>query len=114
MNRIDIITDNPKQTMEIVLEDGTSFQLDIRYVDNQSGWFYSITYGDFELLNRRVVNSPNMIRMFRTVIPFGLSCIVNDGQEPVFIEDFKNGRAKLYTLNEEDVALAETVVARVD
>jgi hypothetical protein len=60
-----------------------------------------------------MVNSANMLRQIRNIIPFGLACLMTDLYEPVFIEDFANGRATLYTLNSTDVALVETSLANL-
>ena len=99
--------------MLIQLESGQTLQFTLRYLYNQQGWYYSFTYGSYTVNNRRMVNSMNMIRQIRNVVPFGLACLMTDLYEPVFIEEFANGRAKLYTLNPADVALVETTLANL-
>lgn len=111
MNYVDIITENPSQVMSLVLENGNNINLNLRYSQNQKGWFYDLSYLGFNLYGRRVVTSPNMLRQFKNYIPFGLAVVTTDGHEPVFIEDFKNKRASMYTLNEEDVATVEELLA---
>lgn len=109
MTKIDIITANPYQTMLIKLENGQNLDFTIWYSYNQQGWFYSFIYNQngYAVNNRRMVTSINMLRGLRYVIPFGLACVSVDKYEPVFIEDFQSGRISLYTLNENDVILAE-------
>ncbi len=51
-----------------------------------------------------------MLRQFRNIIPFGLACVIADGFEPVYQDDFTSGRASLYLLNEADVAEVETLI----
>ena len=80
------------------------------YSFNQQGWFYSFTYGNYTLNNRRMISSSNMIRALKNVLPFGLACLMTDRYEPVFIDDFQNGRAVLCTLNPTDVALVESLL----
>lgn len=112
MTLITELSDSPNQNLKLPLGDGTTVDLTIRYVDNQRGWFYSVerATGGFSALNRRLVTSPNMLRAFRKVVPFGLALATTDGQEPVFKDDFSNGRAKLYLLDEADMAAAEEVI----
>jgi len=107
MKIIDIVGEDARQSFSIILPDNTRVDVSLWYSSQQAGWFYSISRGSFSLTNRRVVNSPNMLRAFRDVIPFGLCCIISDGQEPVFINDFSTGRAKLYIMDEADVADVE-------
>lgn len=104
---IDIITNDPKQDLKLILEDGSKLQLKLVYIENQQGWFYSFIHPKLTVNNRRLVNSPNMLRQFRDIINFGLCCIVSDGSEPIFLDDFKNKRALFYTLNSTDVTTVE-------
>lgn len=108
MRQINVITDKPSQTMILKLENGQSLNFSLWYSYNQSGWFYSFVYGTYKVNNKRIVNSTNMLRGIINSIPFGLACLLTDKYEPVFIEDFQNGRATLYTLNTSDVALNES------
>lgn len=102
------LTNAPSQAMTIQLESGQTLVFSIWYSYNQSGWYYSFTYGTYSVSNRRIVNSANMIRQIRNLVPFGLACLLTDAYEPVFINDFVSGRASLYTLNPSDVALVES------
>ena len=108
MLKISTITNSPYQTAIFKLENGQPLLFTLRYSYQQQGWYFSFTYGSYTINNRRMVNSANMLRQIINVIPFGLACLMTDLYEPVFIDDFKNGRAVLYTLNSEDVALVET------
>ncbi len=110
MRQINSLTNDASQQLTLILEDGTKVSMSIRYVENQSGWFYSLTYGDFSVNNRRLVNSPNMLRAFREFLGFGLMCTVLDGFEPVFQDDFTSGRVTLYTLNAQDILDTETLI----
>ena len=111
MLQITTITNSPYQTAIFKLENGQPLQFTLRYSYNQQGWYYNFTYGSYTVNNRRMVQSANMLRQIRNIIPFGLACLVTDLYEPVFINDFINGRATLYTLNPADVALVETDLA---
>ncbi len=110
MRQITSLTDDASQILTLVLEDGTRVNMTIQYVPNQEGWFYSLTYGAFIVNNRRLVNSPNMLRQFRNIIPFGLACTVLDGYEPVYQNDFTSARVSLYTLTTQDVLDVEDLI----
>lgn len=110
MKQIASITNDAKQNLSIILDSGIRVPMSLKYIPSQQGWFYSLTYQNFAVNNRRLVNSPNMLRQFRTIIPFGLCCTVLDGYEPLYQEDFSNGRVTLYILNQADVIETETLI----
>lgn len=104
MKLLDIISADARQEFAVSLDDNSRVTISLWYSSMQAGWFYSVSRGTFSVTNRRMVNSPNMLRQFRDFIPFGLACIVSDGLEPVFIDDFSTGRASLYILDSADIA----------
>lgn len=110
MKQITSITNDPNQILSIVLDDGTKVNMNLNFWPAQLGWYYSLSYGDFIVNNRRMVNSPNMLRQFRTIIPFGLCCTVLDGYEILYQDDFTSGRVSLYALNANDVIETETLI----
>ena len=104
MKLISIIGKELNQVMKVsVPETGLDIDMQLRYVTNQSGWFVSIQYQDFTLKNFRIVTSGNILHQFRNLVPFGLSCIVEQDQEPLDQNDFVSGRAKLYLLTSAEV-----------
>lgn len=111
MKQITSISDSAKQTMSVVLDDGKKVDISLEYISNQKGWFMSLIYGSVLTLNGyRITTSPNMLRKFRGVIPFGMACATTDGQEPIYKDDFSSGRAKLYILNSSDITYVEETV----
>jgi hypothetical protein len=74
------------------------------------GWYYSIVYGNFVLNNRRVVAGINILRAFRNILPFGFACTTTDKYEPIYIDDFKNGRANFYLLDSTDIVSVENML----
>jgi hypothetical protein len=110
---INEITNQAKQTFVFTLTDGSNVAFSMTYVDNQQGWFYSVSHAStgFAVSNRRMVMSPNMLRAFREIIPFGFMVATTDGEEPIFQNDFVNGRASFYLLNAADLPIAEQVIS---
>lgn len=100
------ITDDPQQKQTVVLPDGTTFTINLYYVQMQYAWFISsLTCNDFTMNWTRVFNSPNMLHQFRNQIPFGLACVTANNREPTQIEDFASGAAIIYALDEADTVL---------
>ena len=105
MKELDQASNRPKQTFTVKIEDGSTFTMSIKYIEMQYGWFVeNLTYGDFQINNMRICNSPNMFHQFRNKLPFGIACITSGNREPSFIEDFEEKESTLYLLTEEEVS----------
>lgn len=102
MKYIPSLTADPRQSIKLVAPDGNLITLTFEFVESQRGWFFSMDYLNLTLSRRRLTNSPNLLRQFRGIIPFGLTCAVTDGQEPVFKDDFVSGRVQMYILDQPD------------
>lgn len=110
MFSIQQVTNDPKQKQVLLLDDGTSLSLTIRFVPLQLGWFIdNLTYTatGFELNGMRVTNQPNMLRQFKNQIPFGLACFSRSDREPSQQNDFSSGASKLYILSAAEVQAYE-------
>lgn len=111
MFKIEQVTDYPLQTQTIVIPDGSSFQITIRFVSMQFGWFINrISYGTFELNGLRITNSPNMLYQFQNQIPFGLACFSQSSREPSLAQDFLTEYSELYVLDQADVELYQGIL----
>lgn len=98
---IEQITSDALQTQNLVLQNGSSVNLTIKFVPMQYGWFIpTLTYNTFTLNGLRIVNSPNMLHQYLNQIPFGLACYSTANREPSQQQDFSSGASKLYLLNE--------------
>lgn len=114
MTWINNINSDPNQKITLSLPSGGTATLECFYRSGQQGWFYTLTYGEKIFRNRRIVTSPNMLRAFRNLVPFGLSCVTVDDLEPVFIDDFSSGRAKLYLLDSADILEVEGLITNAE
>lgn len=110
MNSITGITDQPAQNSFILLEDGSRAELTLFYRPQQLGWFYNIRWPGspslpvpFETRGRRLVTSPNALRQYRKLIPFGLMLFTIDNLEPLGQSAFVDGTADLILLNAAEV-----------
>lgn len=98
------VTNDALQQQTLVLDDGTSFSIQMYYRPIQQGWFInSLVYGAFTLNGMRIVNSPNMLNQWRNKLPFGLACFTDGNREPTLQQDFSSTAAKLYVLTQAEV-----------
>lgn len=104
---INNLGNEPKQLTTFV-KDELEVSLSLEYKDNQLGWYFGIQYGDnINFQNIRLTVSPNLLKSYSAYLPFGLMCLTDDGLEPMTIDDFSNGYAKLYILTKEECKLVE-------
>lgn len=113
MTEITGLTADVNQSQNLILPDGSAAPFSMTYMDNQQGWFFTLTYPNWTgVTNKRMTVSPNMLRSYRGVIPFGLALVTTDGYEPIFITDFLTGRATLFLLNSSDVSQYESLLTQ--
>lgn len=110
MNKIDNISDDASQTMNIVLSNGGFVTLNLNYLPAIQRWNFGISYNDFIAAGMILCTHPNVLRQWKNILPFGLACTTTDGADPVLIDDFIGGRATLYLLESDDVKSVETAI----
>lgn len=97
----------PRQQMTMILDNQSNIKFTFEYKANQLGWFFGFEYGDVNYQNIRLTTSYNILRAYRNWLPFGLRCDTADDEEPMDINDFVNGYAKVYILTKADVEAIE-------
>jgi hypothetical protein len=108
MKLIHGIADSENQNMRLILEDKSRASLTLRYLERQMGWFFDLKYGDKFVLNGvRLVSSPNVLRQWRWLLPFGLAVWTKGKGEPMRKADLSDGTVELYLLEGDDFALFE-------
>lgn len=108
MKQITEITSEARQLLTITTEAQDIFTLELNYSDLQQSWFYNLTFGDIIINGRKIITSPNILRTFKNVLPFGITVTSTDAGEPIFIDDFTSNRIALYVLEESEVTENET------
>ncbi len=110
MNSITGLTTQAAQNSFVLLEDGSRVELTLFYRPQQLGWFYNLRWPGNEALavpfainGHRLVASPNILRQYRRLIPFGLMMFTIDNLEPMGRTCFVDGTADLILLNQADV-----------
>lgn len=103
MNVITTLTNHPNQQHELVLENRESANFRLYFLARQMSWYYDITYKDITINCNKVVLTPNSLRQFRRIIPFGIAFYTDGEVEPFKIDDFSSGRIKMGILNSDEV-----------
>ena len=111
MKKIANFTNDDGQYQKVVLVDGTEFDLTILFKPQQRGWFASITYKTKTINNIRICTSGNFLYQWRNILPFGIACITEADQEPMFQDDLISGRVSLYVLSSDEVTTYSGVIS---
>lgn len=107
MQEIDTITSSPNQRFTLVLDNNETADFRLYYSGRMQAWFYDLTYNDLTVNGSKVVLTPNSLRNFRRIIPFGIAFATDGYTEPFLISDFASGRVKMYVLNSDEVEQVE-------
>lgn len=114
MEIITSLTNYPNQRHQLVLENRESANFHLFYHSRTLSWYYDISYKDLTLNGSKVVLTPNSLRQFKNIIPFGLMFYSDGDVEPFRQDDFSSGRIKMAVLNSEEVRQIEQEVYNRD
>lgn len=112
MKVITSLTSSPNQLNELVLDNNKSAIFRLRYYPRMLSWFFDISYEKISINNVKVVLHPNILRQFKTRLPFGMMIYTDNLSpvEPFQITDFQTGRVKIAILNDSEVLEVEREV----
>lgn len=110
MTLVDNLTNFALQQTVLILEDGTTATLTITYNAATERWVMDLSYNNTTINGLGLCTYPNIIRQWKNVLPFGIAIVTADQTDPFDINDFADGRAKMYLLNAADVKQVETDV----
>lgn len=112
MTQIDNLTNAADQTSILVLPDGTTATLRLRYKPRPGRWYADVGYAplNFQANGINLTCLPNVLRPWRNILPFGLAFMTADFTDPFDLNDFASGRVAAYLLNAADVAAVEASV----
>lgn len=108
MKYLNKLSSDPYQSVIIPAINGKNATCVFRFLPTQSRWMIDITYGDFVLKGYYISCSPNFLRKFRNIIPFGMACLTTHGFDPFSVDDFETQTARLYLLESADVQTIES------
>lgn len=107
MQEITTLTSHPNQRHQLVLENRESADFRLYFLARQRSWYYDITYNDITINCNKVVLTPNSLRQFKHILPFGLAFYTDGNVEPFKVDDFSSGRIKMGVLNADEVKQIE-------
>lgn len=110
MQVINTLTNYPNQRHQLVIEAGESADFHLYFSGRQMSWYYDITYKDISINGSKVVLTPNSLRQYKNILPFGLTFFTDGFVEPFKLDDFSSGRIKMAILNEDEVQQIEQEV----
>lgn len=115
MQQIQGITNQPNQNMTVNLPGGTILVITMLYRDSQLGWFFTgINWNNGQWIEngRRIVTHPNMLRQYKSILPFGMACFTVNNREPTQLQDFASGASNLFILSAQEVLDFETILSK--
>lgn len=110
MQTITSITSSVNQRMQLVLENNETVDFHIYYSARMQSWYYDFSYKNVTCNGSKVVLSPNSIRQFRKILPFGFMFNANSYVQPFKQDDFSSGRVQFSVLNADEVQQIEREV----
>lgn len=107
MQQITSIKSAYNQRMQLLLENNETVNFNIYFSARQQCWYYDFEYKNIICNGSKIVLSPNSIRQFKNILPFGFMFISDSYVEPFSIDDFSSGRISFFLLNKEEVQQVE-------
>lgn len=105
---IDKLTSDPLQKFILTGIPGVTINAMLRFMPRTREWFMDIAYNGQSFNGIAVVSSPNILRSFRGILPFGICCATVTGLDPFQLDSFSAQKANLYLLTADDVQQLET------
>ncbi len=99
------VTDQTPQPVLIPISGQNDAALTLYFRPTQNMWFFDLSWNDFATQGQSVVNNPNLLTPWENILPFGLGCSTQDGQDPYGLEAFANGNAQLFLLTADDLTI---------
>lgn len=113
MQQITSISNRAKQRFTFVLDNNETVDFLLYYLPRQQSWFFNFTYKDLTCNCLRVVLTPNALRQFKRIIPFGIAFISKSSVEPLNLNDFADGTINMYVLNSDEVKQIEAEIFNI-
>lgn len=110
MIEVTTLTGYPNQIHKLLLENRETADFRLYFYARQYSWYYDITYKDITIKGSKVVLTPNSLRQFKNILPFGLAFYSDSFVEPFKLDDFVSGRIKMGILNKDEVQEIESEI----
>ena len=107
MLAVNSLTNDPTQQFVLNGIPGIQISITLRFMPRIQIWNMDVSWGTFTALGIPVLCSPNLLRQWRRIIPFGIACTDIYKLDPYTVNDFAVGDASFFLLNADDVAAVE-------
>lgn len=104
------LTNFANQTTDLQLPDGTIATMGLLYNGVTERWTMSMEYSGKTYEGIGLCCYPNVMRQWKNLIPFGISCATADQTDPFDVNDFTSGRVSMFLLDADDVEALEATV----
>lgn len=112
MRQITSLTADPKQQFNINIPGYDVATVYLEFKPLQNAWFMDLTWGAFVCKNERVSNSPNLLRQWSNVLPFGIMVEGVDDLDPVLPDAWTNYN-KFWVIDDTEFPDVEALYARL-
>jgi hypothetical protein len=107
MQMINNLTDNADQLTNFTLPDATVLQLEFIYRPGIARWHMHLTHPLLTLRGVNLVVSPNILRPWKNIIPFGMAILSTTGLDPMNVTDLSDGTVSVNILSAAEVLMVE-------
>jgi hypothetical protein len=104
---INQITNDASQSLILTGIPGIEITMTLTYMPRIQQWIMGIDDGTNSIQGISVLNSPNILRQWKNILSYGISCVTLNSLDPYQITDFADQVANLFLLNAADVAAVE-------
>lgn len=104
---INKITADPSQNLNLTGISNIVVKMGLRYLPRMRLWSMDLSWNDFSANGIIITTAPNMLRQFRDIVPFGMTCLTTNGLDPYGLKDFLEQKANLYLLDATEVQQIE-------
>lgn len=108
MQQLNNLSDDANQLVTYVLDDGSTVQMTFVFRPAIGRWTVDVSHSEVTLYGVNVCLSPNMLRQWKNIIPFGIAILSNNGLDPFQITDFIDGTVTVNMLSADEVQQVET------
>lgn len=104
---VNSLTNDAMQQMVLNGIPGINVGVNLRFMPRTQIWNMDVSYNNFVAQGIPLVCSPNLLRQWSNIIPFGMACTNIYRLDPYTLNDFVTGNSSLYLLDSDDVAAVE-------
>lgn len=108
MKLLDNLTTDAYQQVTFTLPDGSLAQLQFNYLAGIQRWSVNVQHPLLTLNGVNLVVSPNILRQWKNLVPFGMAILSTTGLDPMNITDLSDGTILVEMLSADEVQLVET------